>query len=244
MAETGKTNGDGGSLAGRAADRNRAAMFFDDLLNRGETETDTGPLRSEKWLKDFVDDLRRNGSSVVLNEDLILYAAPCAVLSNLNMEMPTGVHRFTRVPENTEKNLLELGLVAADRCDHRGIILGHLYPGDFEVGCDNRERALDHFGNAEEATSQFERFCKIQNLVQDCFDSDQIAHGILDACLRVEVEDAFTSDFLQLGANRGERLTHFGGQKHAELADRRLPLLLSDDGLRRTWSDRCPGGSC
>ena len=36
MAETGEADGDGGPFAGRAADGNRAAMFFDDLLDRGE----------------------------------------------------------------------------------------------------------------------------------------------------------------------------------------------------------------
>src|SRR6185295_12480001 len=143
----------------------------------------------------------RNGSPVVLDEDLIFHTAPRTMLGDLYMEMPSGVHRFARVPENTEKDLLELGLIAADGRDHRGVVLGHLYPGDFEVGCDDRERALDDFGNAEESTIQLERFRKIQNLVQDGFDPDQIAHRILDTRLRVEVENAFTSDLLQLRAD-------------------------------------------
>ena len=103
-------------------------MFFDDFLDRGETQTDAGPLRGEKRLKDLIDDFCRNRSPVVLDEDLIFHAAPRAMLGDLNMEMPTGVHRFTRVLENTEKDLLELGFVAADRRDHRRIVLGHLYP--------------------------------------------------------------------------------------------------------------------
>lgn len=35
--ETGEADGDGGPFARRAADGNRTAMFFDDLLDRGET---------------------------------------------------------------------------------------------------------------------------------------------------------------------------------------------------------------
>src|SRR5678815_1794744 len=112
--------------------------------------------------------------------------------------MPTGVHRFTGVLKNTEKDLLEFAFVAADRRNHRRIVLGYLYSGDFEVGRDDCERALDHFGNAKEPTSQLERFGKVQNLVQDGFDADHIAHRVLDARLRVEVEDAFTRDFFQL----------------------------------------------
>ena len=83
------------------------------------------------------------------------------MLGDLNMEMPTGVHRFTRVLENTEKDLVKLGFVAANRCDHRRIVLSHLYPCDFEVGRDNRERALNHFGDAEESSSQLEWFRKV-----------------------------------------------------------------------------------
>src|SRR4029077_10858610 len=192
----------------------------------------------------LIDDFRRNGSPVVLDEDLIFHTASRTMLGDLYMEMPSGVHRFARVPENTEEDLLELGLIASDGCDHRGIVLGHLYPGDFEVGRDDRERALDYFGNPDEPTIQLERFRKIQNLVQDGFDPDQIAHRILDARLWVEVEDAFTSDFFQLGADRSERLTHFCRQEHADLADRGLPLLFSNDGLRGTWGHRCPGGAC
>ena len=231
MAETGEADGDGGPFAGRAADGNRAAMFFDDLLDRGEAQTDAGPLRGEKRLKDLIDDFCRNRSAVVLDEDLVFHATPRAMLGDLNMEMPAGVHCFTSVLENTEKDLLEFGFVAADRCDHRRVVLGHLYSGDFEVGRDDRERALDHFWNAEEPTIQFEWFRKIQNFVQDGFDPDQIAHRVLDARLWVEVEDAFPRDFFQLGADRGERLTHFCGQEHAEFADCGLPLLFSDDRL-------------
>ena len=201
MAETGEADGDGGPFTRRAADGNRAAMFFDDLFDRGKTETNPGPLRGEKWLEDLIDNFFRNRSPIVLDEDLIFHAASCAMLGDLNMEMPAGAHRFAGISENTEKDLLEFGLVAADRRDDGRIVFGHLYPCDFEVGRDNRERALDHFGDAEEASSQLEWFRKVQNLVEDGFDTDQIAHRVLDARLRVEIEDAFTRDFLQLGAD-------------------------------------------
>ena len=214
------------------------------FLTEARPQTDTGALRGEKRLKDFIDDFRRNRSPVVLDEDLVFHAAPRAMLGDLYMEMPSGVHRFARVPENTQKDLLEFGFVAADGRDHRCVVLGHLYPGDFEVGRDDRERALDYFGNADEPTIQLERFRKIQNLVQDGFDPDQIAHRILDARLWVEIEDAFTSDFFQLSADRSERLAHFCRQEHAELADRCLSLLFSDDGFRGTWSDCGSGRAC
>ena len=233
MAEAGETDGDGGSFARRAPDGNRAAMFFDDLLDRGKTETNSGPFRGEKRLEHLINDFRRNRRSIVLDQDLIFHAAPCAVLGDLNMEMPAGAHRFTCVPENTEKGLLEFGLVASNRCDDGRIVFGHLYPRDLKVGCDNRERALDYFGNSEEPPSQLEWFGKVQNLVQDGFDTDQIPHGIFDACLGVEIQDPFTRDFFQLGADRGKRLTHFSREEHAEFADCGLPFLLSNDGLRR-----------
>lgn len=232
MAEARETDSDGGSFARRAADCNRAAMLFDDLLDRGKTETDSGPLRGEKRLEDLIDDFRRNRGAIVLDEDLIFHAPPRSVLGDLNMEMPTRAHRFTGISENTEKDLLDLGLVASNRRNDGRIVFGHLYPRDLKVGCDNRERALDHFGDAEEPPSQLEWFGKVQNLVQDGFDTDQIAHRVFDARLRVEIEDAFTCDFFQLGADRGKRLTHFSGQEHAEFADGGLPFLLSDDGLR------------
>ena len=143
MAETGEADGDGGSFAWRAANGDRAAMFFNDLLDRGEAQTDAGPLCGEKRLKDLIDDLCRYGSPVVLDEDLVFHAPPHAMLGDLNMEMPAGVHRFTRVPENTEKGLLKLRFVATDRRDDRGIVFGHLYPGDFKVGRDNRQRTLE-----------------------------------------------------------------------------------------------------
>ncbi len=100
-----------------------------------------------------------------------------------------------------------------------------------------------HFRDAEEPSIQLEWFRKVQNLVQDGFDTDQVAHGVLDARLRVEVEDAFTRDFLQLGADRGERLTHFRGQEHAEFADRGLPLLFPDNGFRGAWGRYVSGGA-
>src|SRR2546421_7592447 len=171
-AETGEAYGDGGPFARGTADGNRAAMFFDDLLDCGETQPYAGPLRGEKRLKHLIDDFCWNRCPVVLNEDLIFYAAPRAMLGDLNMEMPTGVHRFACVFENTEKDLLELGFVTADRRDHRRIVLGHLDPCDFEVGGDNRERALDYFRDTEEPSSQLEWFRKVQNLVQDGFDTD------------------------------------------------------------------------
>ena len=37
MAETGEADGDGGPFTRCAADGNRAAMFLNDLLDRGET---------------------------------------------------------------------------------------------------------------------------------------------------------------------------------------------------------------
>ena len=95
------------------------------FLTGGETQTGTGPLRGEKRLKDLIDDFCRNRSPVVLDENLIFHAASRTMLGDLNMEMPTGVHRFTRVLENTEKDLLKLGFVAANRCDHRRIVLSH-----------------------------------------------------------------------------------------------------------------------
>ena len=161
MAEAGETDGDGGTFAGRAPDGNRAAMFFDDLLDRGKTETNPGSLCGEKRLEDLIDDFCRNRSPVVLDEDLIFHASPRAVLGDLNMEMPAGAHCFTGVPENTEKDLLELGLVASNRRDDRRIVFGHLYSCDLEVCCHNRERALDHFWNADEPPSQLQWFGKV-----------------------------------------------------------------------------------
>src|ERR1043165_5599811 len=237
MAKTGEADGDGGAFAGRAADGNRTAMFFDDLFDRGKTETNPSSLRGEKRLEDLIDDFCWNRSPVVLDENLIFHAAPCTVLGDLNVEMPAGAHRFTCVPENTEKDLLELGLVSSNRGEDRRIVFGYLYPCDLEVGCHDRERALDHFRDTDKPPSQLEWFGKVQYLVQDGFDADQIAHRVLHACRRVEIEDAFTRDFFQLCADRGERLAHFSGEEHTEFPNRSLPFLLSDHGLR--WS----GGS-
>ena len=232
MAEAWEADGDGGAFAWRAADGDGAAMFFDDLLDGGEPQTDAGLLRGEKRFKDLVDDFCRDWNSIVLDEDVIFHAAPSAVLGDLNMKMPARVHRFARVLENTEKDLLEFGFVAADRGDHCRVVLGYLYSGDFKVGRNHCERALDHFGDAEEPSSELKRFREVQNFIQDGFDTDQIAHRILDTRLWVEVEDPFTRDFFQLGADRSERLTNLCGQEHAELADGGLPLLFSDYGLR------------
>ena len=66
-------------------------MFFNDLLHRGEAQTNAGPLRGEKRLKDLVDDVCRNRGPIVLDEDLVFYAAPRAMLGDLNVKMPTGV---------------------------------------------------------------------------------------------------------------------------------------------------------
>ena len=195
MAETGEADGHGGPFFRRTADGDRAAMFFDDLLDRGETQADPGSLRGEKRLEDLINDFCWNGRPVILDEDHILHAAPRAMLGDLNMEMSAGAHRFTRISENTEEDLLELGFVAADGRDDGRIVFGHLYPGDFEVSCDNRQGTFDHFGDTKESSSQFERFGKVQNLVQDGFDTNQIAHGVLDARLRVEIENPFTRDF-------------------------------------------------
>src|ERR1043166_2781570 len=153
MAKTGEANGDSSSFAGRAPDGNRAAMFFDDLFDRGKAETNSGSLRGEKRLQDLIDDLCWNRSPVVLDVDLIFHPAPRAVLGDLNVEVPAGAHRFTRISENTEKDLLELGLVSTNRGDDRCVVFGHLYPCDLEVGCDNRERALDHFRDTDEPPS-------------------------------------------------------------------------------------------
>ena len=160
-AETWEADGDGGAFARRAADGNGAAMFFDDLLDCGEAKACAGPLGSEERLKDFVDDFRRDGCAVVLDEDLIFHATSRAMLGDLNMEMASRAHRFAGVLENAQKDLLEFGFVAADRRDHRRIVLGHLDSGDFEVGGDHRERAFDDFGDAEEPPVQFERFREV-----------------------------------------------------------------------------------
>ena len=72
-------------------------MFFNDLFHRGEAETDAGPLSGEEWLKDFIDDVCRDRSAVVLDKDLIFDAASRAMLSDLNVEMPAWVHGFTGV---------------------------------------------------------------------------------------------------------------------------------------------------
>src|SRR5207244_13329645 len=116
-------------------------MFFDDLLDCGETQTYAGPLRGEKRLKHLIDNFCWNRCPVVLAEDLIFYAAPRAMLGDLNMEMPTGDHRFACVSENTEKDLLQLGFVTADRRDHRRLVLAHLYPHHCDLCGDKREPA-------------------------------------------------------------------------------------------------------
>src|ERR1044071_9159099 len=77
MAKTGEADGDGGSFAGRAADGNRTAMFFDDLFDRGKTETNPSSLRGEKRLEDLIDDFCWNRSPVVLYENLIFKPSPC-----------------------------------------------------------------------------------------------------------------------------------------------------------------------
>ena len=66
-------------------------MSFNDLLHRGEAQTNAGPLRGEKRLKDLIDDFCRDGSLVVLDENLIFHSAPRAMLGDLNVKMPAGV---------------------------------------------------------------------------------------------------------------------------------------------------------
>src|SRR5439155_1385376 len=89
----------------------------------GETQTYAGPLRGEKRLKHLIDNFCWNRCPVALDEDLIFYATPRAMLGDLNMEMPTGVHRFACVFENTEKDLLELGFVTA-ACRYCFLMMG------------------------------------------------------------------------------------------------------------------------
>src|SRR5574337_881997 len=82
-------------------------------------------------------------------------------------------------------------------------------------------------------TTEFQRLRVVEDLVQNRFDADQVAHRILDACLRVEVEDSFTGYLLELRSNGGEGFTDFGRQEGAELADRGLTFLFPNNGFGR-----------
>jgi hypothetical protein len=120
------------------------------------------------------------------------------MLRDLNVKMPSGGHGLTGVLEDTQEDLLQLGLIATHRRDDVRVVLGDVNTGDLQVGTDDYQGALQHFRNAAEATIELERFGKVENLIQDRFDSNHIPHGVFDARLRIEIEDAFTRYFFEL----------------------------------------------
>ena len=105
-ADTRETDGHAGAFARCAADGDGAAVFLDDFLHRGETEAGSRPLRRKKWLKDFVDDFKRNRRPVVFDEDLIFVPAAGTVLRHRNRQMTTWCHGFAGVLEDAQKHLL------------------------------------------------------------------------------------------------------------------------------------------
>jgi hypothetical protein len=96
----GKTYGDGGAFAGRAADGDRSPVFFDYLFHGGESKTDPRPFGGEKRLEDFVDNFSWNRNAVILDEDLDIETTTGAMMRHLYMEMPTGGHRLAGIFEN------------------------------------------------------------------------------------------------------------------------------------------------
>jgi len=207
-------------------------MFLNDLLHRREAESRSCPLRREERLEYLIDDFRGNRSAIVLDENLIFESAAGPMLRRVNRELSTGSHRFTGILENAEEDLLQFRLVSSHRRQDGRILFGHLNSGNLEISGHDGQRAFDNFRNADQASIQLKRFGEIQNLIENRFDPDQIAHGIFHARLRIEIEDAFSRDFFQLGAYGSQRLTDFGGEKCAEFADRGLPLLLADYGFQ------------
>ena len=232
-ADAGETNGDSGAFTDGTADRNGSPVFLNDFFDAGETQPDSGTLGGEKWLEDLVDDFSRDGNPVVLNENLNFEPSSGAMLGDLDMEMATGRHGLARVPEDAQERLLKFGFIAAYGSDNIGVVFGDLNTGRFQVCSDHHEGALKHLRNTAQMATEFQRLRKVEDLVQYRFNPDQVAHCIFDTGLWIEVEDSFTGHFFKLRANGRERLSNLRRQERAELHDRGLSFLLSNNGLRR-----------
>jgi hypothetical protein len=201
----------GGTFAGGAADGNRSAVFFHDFLDCGQSQADSRPFGCEKRLKDFVDKIGRDRDAVVLDEDLDFQAFPGPMLADLNMEMAARSHGFAGIFENAQEGLLQLRFIGTHRHEDRRVIFGHLDTRRFKIRCEDDQGALQGFGNPAEVPVQLQWFGEVQNLVQDRFDSNKVAHGVFHACLWIEVQDTFAGHFFELCANRGQGLPNFCG---------------------------------
>lgn len=148
----GETNGHGGALAGRTADGDRSTMFFDDLFHGGKPKTGSRPFCGEEGLEDLVDNFCRDGSSVVLDEDLDFDASSGAMLCHLDVEMAAGGHRLAGVLEDAQEDLLELCFIRPHGGDDVGVVFGDVDAGHLKVRTHDHEGALENFWDAAEAT--------------------------------------------------------------------------------------------
>ncbi len=155
------------------------------------------------------------------------------MLRHLDMEMAAGRHGLARVPEDAQERLLKFGFIAAYRGDDIGVVFGDLNTGRFQVGSDHHEGALEHLRNTAQMATEFQRLREVEDLVENRFNPHQVAHRIFDPGLWIEVEDTFTGHFFELRANGRERFSNFRRQEPAELPDRGLAFLLSNNGLGR-----------
>ena len=117
------------------------------------------------------------------------------MLRHVNGELSTGCHRFAGILKNTEENLLQFRLVPSQRRQDGRVLFRHMNSCHLEIGGHHGQRTFDDFRDADQPSIQLEWFGKIQNLIEDRFDTDQIAHGIFHARLRIEIEDAFSRHF-------------------------------------------------
>ena len=84
-----------------AAYGNGSAMFFDDLFHGRKTQAGSGSLCGKERLKNLVDDLCRDGSPVVLDENLVFNAAPGPMLSDLDRQVSSRSHGLAGILEDT-----------------------------------------------------------------------------------------------------------------------------------------------
>ena len=133
----------------------RPAVFFDNLLDGGKSQTDARAFGGEKWFEDFVDDFGRNWRTVILDQDLDFESTTGTMLCDLDMEMAARSHRLTSVLEDAQEDLLQLRLISAYGSDDVGVVLRDVDAGRFEIRSHDYESAFENFRDSAKMRNNF-----------------------------------------------------------------------------------------
>src|ERR671915_397611 len=114
MAGKGQVDAEGGAFAGRAFDRDRAAVLLDDPVSNGQTEAGafSHVLGGEEWIEDA--SLKAGRNSVPGIDECDLQYGDADRSRNAN-HLPRRVeYRVARVGQQVDEHLLELDGIADD----------------------------------------------------------------------------------------------------------------------------------